>query len=190
MAFPSLSDRTGQARARRRAQMQVAAGHTGVQAGTCSCACNAGIRRRRAGWAGGRPIAFRTARPVHLCWRGVMKSVDFPQSATSSVIKTHRMRRQLPIPLSLCLAAACAWPLGARAFLGPLPPCVLRAGLALAPLPRTARGRVTAACRLPLTLRAAADADADAELTKEQKLKKYQNLAVELITKAKKLPPG
>jgi hypothetical protein len=35
-----------------------------------------------------------------------------------------------------------------------------------------------------------ASADADAGLSKEQKLKKYQNLAVELITKANKLPPG
>ena len=141
------------------------------------------------GWGAARRLQDCAARPSLLAWCDEV-TVDFPQSATSSVIKTHRMRRQLPIPLSLCLAAACAWPLGARAFLGPLPPCVLRAGLALAPLPRTARGGVTAACRLPLTLRAAADADADAELTKEQKLKKYQNLAVELITKAKKLPPG
>ncbi len=49
------------------------------------------------------------------------------------------------------------------------------------------------ALRAPLgALRASADADADADagLSKEQKLKKYQNLAVELITKANKLPPG
>ncbi len=39
-------------------------------------------------------------------------------------------------------------------------------------------------------LRASADADADAGLSKEQKLHKYQQLAVEMTTKAKKLPPG
>jgi hypothetical protein len=42
----------------------------------------------------------------------------------------------------------------------------------------------------PAALRASADADADAGLSKEEKLRKYQQLAVEMTTKAKKLPPG
>jgi hypothetical protein len=41
-----------------------------------------------------------------------------------------------------------------------------------------------------LALRASANADPDAGLSKTEKLKKYQQLAVELITKAGKLPPG
>ena len=41
-----------------------------------------------------------------------------------------------------------------------------------------------------LALRASANADPDAGLSKAEKLKKYQQLAVELITKAGKLPPG
>ena len=39
-------------------------------------------------------------------------------------------------------------------------------------------------------LRASANADADAGMSKEQKLHKYQMLAVEMTTKARKLPPG
>lgn len=39
-------------------------------------------------------------------------------------------------------------------------------------------------------MRASANADADAGMSKEQKLKKYQQLAVEMTTKARKLPPG
>jgi hypothetical protein len=41
-----------------------------------------------------------------------------------------------------------------------------------------------------LALRTSANADPDAGLSKAEKLKKYQQLAVELITKAGKLPPG
>lgn len=58
---------------------------------------------------------------------------------------------------------------------------------------RKAHGWLSLRCRkapMPATLRASANADADAGLSKEEKLRKYQQLAVEMTTKAKKLPPG
>jgi len=77
---------------------------------------------------------------------------------------------------------------------------VLSFPLLAAPISRVGSVRICpafVACRLHgaerfchhVVLRAA-NAEPDAGLSKEQKLKKYQQLAVELITKAQKLPPG
>ena len=80
-----------------------------------------------------------------------------------------------------CVASAVLLP-GARCFqLGP----AVGVGRKHAWLPQRWRKAVR-----PAPLRASANADADAGLSKEQKLKKYQQLAVEMTTKAKKLPPG
>ena len=84
---------------------------------------------------------------------------------------------------TLCVAAFI--PLGTRGF---------RVISRATPGVRWVRAGGRLACpRAPLsqTLCAKVDADAaDSGLSKEQKLKKYQQLAVEMITKAKKLPPG
>lgn len=91
-----------------------------------------------------------------------------------------------------CLAAVL--PPGARSFQLAAPPAATyRSGTVLSgrcPGVGRVRPATVAGRALALPLRASANAGPDAGLPKEQKLKKYRQLQMELITKAQKLPPG